>query len=633
MPERGGMVRAEAFVLDVMKVPVTGDAARAVIRVDAGAPAETAECDILVVGGGMGGVAGAWAAARRGHRVCLLEETDWIGGQMTAQGISALDEHLHIERFGGTRSYYAMREAIRDHYRPRAVADAPEPLNPGSCWVTALAFEPRVGLAVLERLLAPEIEAGRLKVFRRTKACAAEVEADRVVGLRAVDLDTGGLREFRFRYVLDATELGDLLPLTGAEYAVGAESVAETGEPHAQPEEPKAHCVQSTTYVFALERRAAGENNLIERPPGYAHYRDTQPYSLRIHVHGGEIYGGETGWLDYQVFEETPGTKGPLWRYRRLVEAAQFPAVPHDITMFNWPGLDYRDLPVVDQDPVTLARALQDAKRVGLGFAHWLQAEVPDAHGGPGFPELKLRPDVMGSADGLAKYPYIRECRRIRGRKTIVEQEVAVAHQPGPRAVHFADSVGIGWYPIDIHQAGEGDVGTSTRTKPFQISMGALIPVRVENLLAASKNLGTTHITNGCYRLHPVEWNTGEAAGVLAAWALETACAPATIHADEGRRNGYQRALLDEGVPLCWLIDVPPSRAEFAAVQRLFMAAGGAKNDENLEFRPDEPISAQDRAGWIARIGDAAAGTPDPCGDGAVPRARFAQTLADSGVI
>ena len=627
------MLRSEAFVLDVMKVPAAGDATRAVVPVNAGAPAETVECDILVVGGGMGGVAGAWAAARRGHRVCLLEETDWIGGQMTAQGISALDEHLHIERFGGTRSYDAMREAIRDHYRPRAVEDAPEPLNPGSCWVTALAFEPRVGLAVLEGLLAPEVEAGRLRLFLRTKACGAEVEGDRVTGVYAIDLDNRCLRDFRFRYVLDATELGDLLPLTGTEYVVGAESIAETGEPHAQPEAPKAHCVQSLTYVFAMERRPTGENHTIERPDRYAHYRDAQPYSLRIHVHGGEIYGEETGWLDYRVFEEMPGTKGPLWRYRRLVDAAQFPAFAHDITMFNWPGLDYRDLPVVDQDPATLARALQDAKRVGLGFAHWLQTEVPDPSGPPGFPELKLRPDVMGSADGLAKYPYIRECRRIRARKTIVEQDVAVAHQPGARAAHFADAVGVGWYPIDIHQAGEGDVGTSTRTKPFQIPMGALIPARVENLLAANKNLGTTHITNGCYRLHPVEWNTGEAAGVLAAWAIESACSPAAIHADAGRRIGYQRALLDEGVPLCWLIDVPPLRPEFAAVQRLFMAAGGADDEDSLDFRPDEPISAEERARWLARTGGVAASSTDPCGTTPVRRAGFAQALADACIV
>ena len=238
---------------------------------------------------------------------------------------------------------------------------------------------------------------------------------------------------------------------------------------------PKAHCVQSLTLTSSPWSAGPPARTTPSSGPRATSTTATcSLISLRIHVHGGEIYGEETGWLDYQVFEEMPGTKGPLWRYRRLVDAAQFPAVAHDITMFNWPGLDYRDLPVVDQEPATLARALQEAKRVGLGFAHWLQTEVPNSAGAPGFPELMLRPDVMGSADGLAKYPYIRECRRIRARKTIVEQEVAVAHQPRARAAHFADSVGVGWYPIDIHQAGEGDVGTSTRTKPFQISHGCL---------------------------------------------------------------------------------------------------------------------------------------------------------------
>ena len=176
--------------------------------------------------------------------------------------------------------------------------------------------------------------------------------------------------------------------------------------------------------------------------------------------------------------------RGPYGRTGGWWRARQFPGrYDHDITMFNWPGNDYRDMPLVDQEPEDLARALQDAKRVSLGFARWLQTEGADAR------NLLLRPDLMGSPDGLAKYPYIRECRRIKAVTTIVEQDVAVAHQPGPRAAHFGDSVGVGWYPIDIHQAGEGDVGTSTRTKPFQIPLGALIPVEIENLIAANKNI------------------------------------------------------------------------------------------------------------------------------------------------
>jgi hypothetical protein len=185
----------------------------------------------------MGGVAAAWAAARKGHRVCLMEETDWLGGQMTSQGVSALDEHEYIETFGGTRSYYELCETIRTHYRKLADKNrADEPLNPGRCWVSRLGFEPRVAVAAVEDLLEPYIEARLLVVSLRTKSVAADTKGDRVTSVTAVNLDHGNYTRFAFSYVLDATELGDLLPLTGTEYVVGAESIAQTNEPHAQPD-------------------------------------------------------------------------------------------------------------------------------------------------------------------------------------------------------------------------------------------------------------------------------------------------------------------------------------------------------------------------------------------------------------
>jgi hypothetical protein len=210
-----------------------------------------------------------------------------------------------------------------------------------------------------------------------------------------------------------------------------------------------------------------------------------------------------------------------------------------------------------------LAAALQDAKRVSLGFAYWLRTEAVPG----GAPNLLLRADVMGSVDGLSKHPYIREARRIRAVKTIVEQEVAVAQQSGPFAAFFDDSVGVGWYPIDIHQAGKDDVGTSTRTRPFQIPLGALIPRRTRNLIAANKNIGTTHITNGCYRLHPVEWNIGEAAGLLAAAALDQSVEPTAIWGDRQRLRCFQDTLLSQGVPLAWTLETPLMHPGFIAAQ------------------------------------------------------------------
>ena len=543
--------RLEALV-DVMRVPASGDPGVAVLRPGREPPQRDIECEVLVVGGGMGGVAAALAASRRGRRTCLVEETDWLGGQLSAQGVSALDEHEHIESVGGTASYYALRRALRDHYRLAAGAAGARPdFNPGDCWVTRLAFEPALGAKAMLDLLAPHLSSGKLQLFLRHKTVAVDSDGDRIRSLLAIDLDTGRTIRLGAAMVIDATELGDLLPLAGAEYRVGAEAIAETGEAHAQPHEAKAHCVQSFTYTFAAERRPDGERHVIPEPERYAHYRASQPYSLTIDVHGGEIYGEESGRLEYRLYDQMPGTKGGLWTYRRLLSAELLaPTTPRDLTLFNWPGNDYRDRSIIDRPAADVAGSLQDAKQVSLGFLHWLQTEAPATADRRGAPEIALRPDAMGTADGLSKHPYIRESRRIVALSTIVERDVSAQFQPGAVAAPFADSVGIGWYPIDIHRSGDEDVGLSCRTKPFQIPLGALIPVRVVNLIAACKNIGTTHLTNGCYRLHPVEWNIGEAAGALAAFALENGLTAAAVRAE--RLAPFQQSLVDEGVPLAW---------------------------------------------------------------------------------
>jgi hypothetical protein len=423
-------------------------------------------------------------------------------------------------------------------------------------------------------------------------------------------LDRAELLRIRPEFVVDATELGDLLPLAGAGYRVGAETISQTGEPHAQPEEAKPRCVQSFTYTFALERMPAGSVHRIAPPEGFEHYRDSQPYSLTIEVHGGEIYGEESGWLDYRLFEEMPGTKGPLWTYRRLIDATALPRVsPRDITLFNWPGNDYRDETILDVPAHRAAAALQDAKRVSLGFLYWLQTAAPAEADRLGAPELRLRPDVMGTADGLSKHPYIREARRIDALHTVVEQDVSAELVAGPRAAPFEDSVGIGWYPIDIHRSGPEDVGVSTRTRPFQIPLGALVPVGLVNLAAAAKNIGTTHITNGCYRLHPVEWNIGEAAGALAAWSLEKSLSPERIWRNRAETERFQRSLLEEGVPLAWVVDVPLDHPSFAAVQTLAVA-GRPIAPDSLELVPDAALSTEEWQAWG--------------GDGEPPRTRGA---------
>jgi glycine/D-amino acid oxidase-like deaminating enzyme len=202
-------------------------------------------CDVAVIGGGLGGVAAALAACESGATVLLAEPTDWLGGQATSQGVSALDEHRHIERFGATRSYAAFREGIRAHYRERfGVRAMPDgaPLNPGNAWVSELCFEPRVAVEVIEAMLAPFVTSGRLTILRGYEPAAAAIEDDIIqrVVLRGPQSTICNLHAAIF---LDATELGDLLPLTGAGYVTGAESREETGEALA-PEEARPGEVQ-----------------------------------------------------------------------------------------------------------------------------------------------------------------------------------------------------------------------------------------------------------------------------------------------------------------------------------------------------------------------------------------------------
>ncbi|OWU64615.1 MAG: hypothetical protein CBB60_008920, partial [Armatimonadetes bacterium Cent15-Ar3] len=186
--------------------------------------------EILIAGGGTGGVAAAMMACDLGHRVILTEETDWVGGQLTAQ-IVPPDEHPWIEQFGCTRRYREFRNRVRTAYfaHPNLAESARKNplLNPGSGWVSLLCFEPKIGLEVIEGMLAPYVGAGLLTILRRHKPFSASTDGDKVEAVRFLNLESGEFVTIEADVVLDATELGDLLPMTNTEYIVGAESKAK----------------------------------------------------------------------------------------------------------------------------------------------------------------------------------------------------------------------------------------------------------------------------------------------------------------------------------------------------------------------------------------------------------------------
>ena len=250
------------------------------------------------------------------------------------------------------------------------------------------------------------------------------------------------------------------------------------------------------------------------------------------------------------------------WLYRRIANRAAFAPGTYagSITLVNWPQNDYLLGNLCEVSEAEAARHRERSKQLSLSLLYWMQTEAPRPDGGTGWPGLRLRPELVGTKDGLAMAPYVRESRRIRAQFTVVEQHVSTEArrqetgkpQNEVQAASFADSIGVGSYRIDLHPSTGGDNYIDLSSLPFEIPLGALLPRRMQNLLAGAKNIGSTHITNGCYRLHPVEWNIGEAAGALAAHCLQTRAQPSEVRSDSKKLADFQRRLQASGVEIRW---------------------------------------------------------------------------------
>lgn len=524
--------------------------------------------DIVIIGGGLGGVAAALAAARAGKQVIMTEEYDWIGGQLTSQAVPP-DEHSWIEQFGATRSYRALRNGVRryyrDHYPLTEAARARADLNPGAGSVSRLCHEPRVALAVMQAMLAPHIGAGRLRILQPYRPVKAEGQADRVSSVTVQHRDTADQLILTGQYFIDATELGDLLPLTGTEYVTGFESQAETGEPNA-PDQAQPDNQQAVSICFVVDH--VDGNHVIDKPANYDFWRNYQPTFWGGPLLGFKAPHPRTLEITERAFTPNPdddpaavvadqrigGGDMNLWTFRRIAARQNFVpgAYASDLCLVNWPMIDYFEAPIVDLPRAEYERHLAAAAELSYSVFYWLQTEAPRTDGGQGFPGLRLRGDITGTEHGLAMAPYIRESRRIRARTTIVEQDLSLEVRGDKGAVHYPDSVGLGMYRIDLHPSTGGDNYIDVGCCPFEIPLGALIPQRMTNLLPAGKNIGTTHITNGCYRLHPVEWNIGEVAGLLACHCLDTQQTPEAVHSSATSTKDFQLHLAREGIEMRW---------------------------------------------------------------------------------
>lgn len=283
--------------------------------------------DVVIVGGGLGGVAAALTACRLGKNVVLTEESDWLGGQLTSQAVPP-DEHAWIESQYVSPSYQRLRQGIRAYYRrnyPLRESVAADPqLNPGLGFVSGLCHEPRVAVAVIDEMLAPHIASGRLRVLRNHVPVAAAIDQDRVTEVSLLGLSGNAISAVG-DYFVDATELGDLLELAAVEHVIGAEARDTTGELHAS-EHADPSDQQAVSWCFAVDH-LPGESHVIDRPASFEYWRTrVAPFWPGPQLSWTDLEPGTLATRTRPIFlgdSDRPDLPD-LWHFRRLIARSQF---------------------------------------------------------------------------------------------------------------------------------------------------------------------------------------------------------------------------------------------------------------------------------------------------------------------
>ena len=390
-------------------------------------PDKTEECDILVVGGGLSGSAAAYEALLAGRVVCLTEITDWVGGQISAQGTSALDERkTQRDRLYFPRGYLDFRQRIKEHYGI---------LNPGKCWVSESCFLPRDGHKLLYEVLkdAEDKGDGKLKWLPSTVIKELEYSPDgkQITGAIAIQhrpakgtppINTETLSAkiedaYRYEnsarfdktiirfvprqsrkqtrtpkptdwYVIDATETGELIGLADVPYRLGIDPRSYL-EPSSSSTTGDAYCTQGFTYTFAMEAMAEPQNHTL--PPFYSQYAPYYSYELP------RLASFPLVFTYRRIFSAKPDQKLPS-------DPRQFPINVGDISMQNWTwGNDYR--PGTSQDNLIYTRAqlqatgqlqpggwmgglrtetLRRGEEHAIGYFYWLVTGTTDSQLGDG---------------------------------------------------------------------------------------------------------------------------------------------------------------------------------------------------------------------------------------------------------
>ncbi|MGQ9854607.1 MAG: FAD-dependent oxidoreductase [Candidatus Oleimicrobiaceae bacterium] len=503
--------------------------------------------DVLVVGGGTSGVCAALQAARLGAKVVVVEETPWLGGMLTAAGVSAVDGNHRLP----SGLWGEFRQHLYDWY------GGPEQVATG--WVSNTLFEPHIGAEIFRRLilLEPNIVVVHgywlTAVLRRGQSvCGASFRNGRAERMIV-----------EAQITVDATEWGDVMAGAGCAYDVGRDARADTGELEA-PEKADPY-IQDLTYVAILKDYGPGKERGVGRPPGY----------------NEALYFG--------TCRELGGNEPTVHDCARMLAYGR---LPNNKFMINWPihGNDCY-LNVIEMDRTRRLRALTKAKRITLGWIHFVQQHLNWRH-------LGLADDEFPTSDGLPFIPYNRESRRLRGVVRFTSRDLVDPYDCS-RAPLYKTGVAVGDYPLDHHHA-RCPVKIEEhlpKIPAFTVPYGCLVPQETDGLLVAEKSISVSHIVNGCTRVQPVVMLVGQAAGAAAALCVRNRCQPRQLSIRE-----LQDTLVGQHCYLLPFTDCPPDHAHFAAVQKI--GATGLMRGKpvphgwanEMHFAPDVPLAVDDAA-------------------------------------
>ena len=503
--------------------------------------------DVLVIGGGASGVAAGIQSARMGAQTIIAEETPWLGGMLSAAGVSATDgNHMLPSGIWGE-----FRGRIYQHYGgPQRVATG---------WVSNTHFEPRVADSIFKSMASAE---KNLQVHYFRRFLTVTKHRGVINGARFLDLTTGDTVTVRAKQLIDATELGDVVAAADIPFSLGMEASAATGENVQVP--ASNNIIQDLTYVAILKDYGKDADCTIVKPIGYD--------PLEFDGCCLDFYNDKS--------KIAPGVDcAKMMTYAKL---------PGQKYLINWPGYGNDIyLNVIGLDATAREQELRKAKQQTLRFIYFIQSQL-------GYKHLGLAADEFPTADRLALIPYHRESRRVEGLVRFRIQHISDPFNESHPL--YRTAIAVGDYPIDHHHRKNPEAPQHLGFYPipsFSVPLGALIPARATGLVVAEKAISVSNVVNGTTRLQPCVLLIGQAAGTLAALAAKRK----DLQASLVPVRSVQRALLNSGAYLMPYADVVPADPHFLAIQRLgatgLLRGKGQPNAwaNRTWFYPDSTIS------------------------------------------